>query len=348
MGIGEELPSVSVLVPVLNERRHLPLLLKSISEQTYPLQLVEVIIIDGGSTDGSVEWVRDNIDRYPFTVRVVANPMRYQAHGLNLGLSSAQGDVIIRMDAHSMYDQGYIESAVSILRQRIDVVNVGGRQLSVGTCRFSRAAALAMNSPLGVGGARFRYVDKECETDSVFLGAWRRHELVQAGGWNSDWIINEDGELNLRLRRLFPDRKLLLTPTMKVCYHPRSSLRGLAKQYFRYGYWRVKTFNHFPESLRVSHLAPVLLLIGLVGSAVVTLWTRNVWALLVPVLYLSGMLVGAGVLCLKHGQGTSCLVTAMCLVTMHCSWGVGAIGGTVRFGFPLRALVRLGGRLARQ
>lgn len=333
------------MIPVLNEMKHLPHLLESIQSQTYPKECLEVILIDGGSTDGSLEWMRSAVDNAPFRLVVVDNPRRYQSPGLNLGLRLASGELIVRMDAHAVYDRGYVAAAVAVLTARPEVVNVGGTQVAVGSDRFSRSAALAMNSPFGVGGANFRYAKSEQRSDTVFLGAWRKADLLRVGGWSDEWVINEDGELNLRLRRAYPQSHLLVTPTMKVHYHPRSSVNTLARQYYRYGLWRQKTFKHYPEALRISHAAPVLLVLGLALSISGWLLLGYWWILLVPVTYVIAVLAVGQALANQDGETALGPLTGVCLGTMHMSWGVGAFAGFWRYGLPFGALRDLGRRL---
>ncbi|MYA12782.1 MAG: glycosyltransferase, partial [Gemmatimonadetes bacterium] len=188
-------PPVSVVIPARNEEEALPRALDSALAQDYP-GTVEIVVADGSDGPAMAEMVRA---RYP-EVRLVANPDRIIPAGLNRAVAAAAHPVIVRCDARSELPPGYVSRAVETLA-RTGAANVGGRQCPAGRDLFTRAVALAMTTPLGAGGARYRLGGAEGPADTVYLGVFRRGALEGAGGFDERFARNEDYELNWRLRQ---------------------------------------------------------------------------------------------------------------------------------------------------
>jgi len=264
------LPFVSVLVPMRNEERYIAQCLDSLIRQDYPADKYEIIVIDGMSEDTSVQIAqrvaRENSGR---NLKIVSNPRRIVPAALNVGLSKAVGDVIVRVDAHCYVPADFIRLNVeTLLSKNVDCV--GGPIETVGNGYIGKAVALAMSSSFGVGGARFRCSKKSGYVDTVPFAAYRREVFALIGGFDETLPFNEDEELNLRLR--LSGGKVFMTPQIKSTYYVRRSLRALGKQYFWYGRGKVRLIrkHHRPAALR--NLVPgifvgSLLLLGLVGSA---------------------------------------------------------------------------------
>ena len=196
--MNAERVDVSVLVPVLNEDRHLPEVVAAMLTQSFEGN-AEFLFIDGGSKDRSVAILLEHAEGDP-RVRVLRNPAGGIPEALNIGLHAARGTYVARMDAHAHYPSDYLRLGIERL-QRGDVVSVSGPQLAAGDGRWSRRVSLALASPLGVGGAKFRRITaQEIEVDSGFTGMWRRADLVAHGGWDEAWANDEDLELAARLR----------------------------------------------------------------------------------------------------------------------------------------------------
>ena len=257
-GPGE--PGVSVIVPARDAEATLPAALESVLAQDYRGAL-EVIVADGSETSATEDLVRG---RFP-QVRLVANPGREIAAGLNCALGAARHAVIARCDARAVLPAGYLTRAVATLL-RTGAINVGGRVRPVGVTRFERAVALATSTPLGAGGARYRIGGPEGPVDTVFPGVFRREALDAAGGWDETLARNEDYELNWRLRER--GGTVWFDAALAVEYRPRGSVAALARQYYDYGRWKRAVLARHPRSLRLRQLAPPLLLAALAGSAV--------------------------------------------------------------------------------
>ncbi|MCI0439080.1 MAG: glycosyltransferase family 2 protein, partial [Chloroflexi bacterium] len=258
-----ELPLVTVVMPVRNEEQHIAECLGSVIANDYPRDRLEVLVVDGMSTDGTKGIVKGYSQKYPY-VRLVENPKRIIPAALNIGIKEARGEIVMRADVHATYAADYIRRCVEML-QATDAANVGGVLSPEGETYMSRAIGLAVTTPFGIGNAYYRYAKREMWVDTVFPGAWRKSTLEAVGGFNEDWAANEDYELNYRIRK-HTGKGILLSPSIRCYYHVRSTLKGLARQYFRYGFWKVRTLRAHPESLRWRQLAPPAFVVALAAS----------------------------------------------------------------------------------
>ena len=322
------MPMVSVLIPIRNEQRYIARCLDSILANDYPKNGLEILVIDGMSTDRSREIVQGYIRSYPF-IKLLENPKRIQASAMNIGVGEAGGEIIVRMDAHTDYVSDYIRQCVTIL-QTTDASNIGGVQRAVGTDYISDTIAIAMTLPFGIGNARFRYSDQEEWVDTVYLGAWYKKTLDALGGFNEEWVVNEDYELNYRLRQA--GGKILLSPKICCHYYVRGSLKTLVHQYFRYGLWKVKTLVAHPDSLRWRHLVPPLFVLSLVVSSALipVFWVASVMVL---GLYIITNLAVSFWTVRRRGWRYLPLLPFVFAI-LHVSWGVGFWVGLVLFRIP--------------
>ena len=226
---------------------------------------------------------------YP-TVRLVPNPEQVITLGIHAAYAVATGEVIVRCDAHTEFPPGYLRRAVDTL-QRTGAANVGGQQLPVGDTFFGRAVAIAMTTPLGAGGARYRQGGTEGPDDTVFLGAFRRDALEAVRGVDPTLGGAEDYELNWRLRA--GGETVWFDPGLVVTYRPRGTLWDLASQYFNYGRWKRVMARRHPASLLPRHLASPLLLLGLIASPLLAVAGTPWAATAVPFMYALALALGA-------------------------------------------------------
>src|SRR3954468_24457420 len=342
MAAMEDTPQVdaSVLVPVLNEEAHLRDAVDAMRAQEFD-GTIELLFMDGGSTDGS-RAVLEQLAREDPRIRVFDNPGRTTPHALNIGLAAARGRFVVRMDAHTFYPPRYIAAGVERL-QHGDVDWVAGPAIPRGTGRWSRRVALALNSGLTTVGARkWRAVRDggggEVELDTgVFAGVWRRETLERHGGWNTGWPINQDSELAARV--LADGGRIVLLPEMGAEYVPRDNLKGLAKQYWRYGIYGGKTSRYHANSMRRSQLvAPGLalaVLAALGGPRVLRVPAR------LAVASYAASLAAVSVRVAEPGEERDPAALPVVFAIMHLTWGFGFLWSVVRFGPPLAALARL-------
>jgi succinoglycan biosynthesis protein ExoA len=246
-----DLPFVSVVVPVLNEERHIEASLNSVLQQDYPADRYEVIVADGGSSDRTRAKVRALAERHP-NVRLIDNPGRLQAAGLNRAILASRGSVIARQDGHAEWRRNHLRRSVELILST-GADNVGGLQEAVGDGVSGRAIACAMGSPFGVGGAGFRYSSRQQEMPTVFLGTFRRTAFERVGLFDEAYPPHEDYELNHRIRS--SGGRILYTPDIRTRYHVRDGLMPLFRQYFRYGRGKVRVARASPGVIRPHHLA---------------------------------------------------------------------------------------------
>ena len=320
---------VSVLIPVRNEAAVLRDVVAAMRAQRFDGSY-ELLFADGRSDDGSREILEALAAEDP-RVRVIDNPAVRTPQALNLLLRAARGRVIARMDAHTRYPDDYLALGVARL-ERGDVDWVSGPQVAEGDGTWSRRVALALSSRLGTGGADFRHgAAEEFEVDSGFTGMWRRETLERHGGWDEEWLNDQDFELAARIRKA--GGRIVCVPAMAAGYIPRDSLRALAEQYHRYGFYRVKTSLRHPESLRRSHVLPPGVVAALAAAVAAPRPLRRVARVGVGA-YGAALLAVAA----RERRSADALWLPVVLATMHLSWGLGFLRGCVRLGVPWRAL----------
>ncbi len=334
-GVGQ-LPPVTVVVPVLDEVAHFDDALATVLAQRYEGAL-DFVFVDGGSSDGTRE--RLALLEGGGRLRVVDNPRPGIAASLNLGLAAATGEVLVRMDAHTVYRPDYVELGVRALLEG-EAEWVAGPALAFGEGIWSRWVAAALASRLGVGGADFRLAGERRLTDAAFGGALWRDRLVALGGWDEAWEVNEDGELAARALRA--GWRIMLAPGMAAEYIPRDDPSELARQYWRYGMWRAKTSACYPESMRPSHVVPPALVMTVL-CALLPVVGRPARIALAAYLGALGAVSASAARRLDEPAGAWRL--AVVLATMHLSWGAAAIAGFARFGSPLAALTQVARRV---
>lgn len=324
-----------MLVPVLDEETHLPAALAAMQSQQFEGQL-ELIFIDGRSSDATLEILRAAA-REDNRVRILDNPRRTTPVSLNIGLANARGRYVARMDAHTSYPPGYLAAGVERLR-RGGAAHVSGPQMARGQGRWSRRVALALTSPLGTGGAAFRRDSAaEFEVDSGFTGVWAHATLDGLGGWDEGWPNDQDSELAARIRK--HGGKIVCLPEMAAEYIPRDSPRALARQYWRYGEYRAKTFRRHPEVMRRSHVLAPGIALAIVAAAL-PLGPLAKLARVALVAYAAALAIASARLAPESGPREAAWLPAV-FACMHVPNGFGFLAGSVRFGPPVQAIARL-------
>ena len=313
---------VAVLVPVLDEEGAVGECLDRVLGQTF--EDLEVVVIDGGSTDRTVEVVQQRAAQ-DARVRLLRNPGRIQSAGLALALDAVEGArAVIRLDARSFVEPDYVARCVELL-DATGAAEVGGRMVArpAPTPR-GPGIALANGAPWGAGPAGFHRAGEPGPADTVYLGAFDASWLRKVGGWAPDLPTNEDWELNYRLRQA--GGVVWLDPSLEVGYQPRATLGGLARQYFRYGRGKATVVRRHPESLLPRQVAPALLApTGLVAVGARSALLRRP-ARLALLAHLGVVLSGAARLPAPPSE--RCAAAAAALV-MHWSWAAGAWFGAV-------------------
>ncbi|MET7637575.1 glycosyltransferase family 2 protein [Streptomyces sp. NPDC005438] len=309
-------PPVSVIMPVLNEERHLRTSVRHILEQEYGGEM-EVVIAVGPSEDRTEE-IAAELTREDPRVRTVPNPTGRTPAALNAAIRASRHPVVVRVDGHGMLSPNYIATAVRLLEET-GAANVGGIMHAEGENDWEHAVAAAMTSKIGVGNAAFHTGGRAGEAETVYLGVFRREVLEQQGGYNEEFIRAQDWELNFRIRGA--GGIVWFSPELRVSYRPRPNVRELAKQYRNYGRWRHVVARYHSGSINPRYLAPPTALVAIAAGTLLGV-TVTPWALLVPGGYLAALVVGS----LPAGRGLPVgarVRIPLALATMHMSWGWG-------------------------
>jgi GT2 family glycosyltransferase len=313
-------PTVSVVVPVLNEARYIDGCLRSVQAQDYPAELVEIIVADGGSTDETPEIVARHsaADR---RIRLIENPRRNQAAGLNEAIAASSGEVVARLDGHAEWGPGHLSRCIAILAET-GADNVGGTMEAIGENATGQAIARATSSPFGVGGARYRYATQQTTTDTVWLGCFRRETLDRVGPYNERYPPHEDYELNYRI--VAAGGRIVFSPDLPTLYWVRSSWRTLLRQYFLYGRAKARVARASPGVLRPYHLvAPLAVAAAAAGALLST--TRRAMAP-TALLYAAACCAAS----IPAGRGSGLRVRwriPLVFAIMHAGWGTGFWAG---------------------
>jgi cellulose synthase/poly-beta-1,6-N-acetylglucosamine synthase-like glycosyltransferase len=316
--MSELRPFVSVVIPILNEERHIRDCLESVIAQDYPADRIEVIVADGGSTDMTRDIVAA-MAAGDARIRLVDNPAGDQAAGLNQAIAASQGEIVARLDGHAAWRSWHLSRCVELLSTP-SVVNVGGAMEAVGETTLGKALALATRSPLGIGGARYRYANEQLETDTVFLGCFRRDAVDAVGGYDESLAPHEDYELNLRLRSA--GGTIVFSPDIPTTYWTRGTWGSLLRQFFAYGRAKAVASRRNPAVIRPYHLAPPLLVGALPVLAVATARRRRGALLAALVVYGATCAVGAVIVGWGAPAGVRVRLPFV-FPAMHIAWGLG-------------------------
>lgn len=328
----EIVPTVTVIMPVRNEAAYISRSLGSVLAQDYPAERMEILVIDGMSDDGTREYVREMMATRP-QLHLLDNPARIVSPGLNLGIRQATGEIIVRVDGHCEIAPDYVSRCVEhLLNDGVDAV--GGPIETVGETDEAQAIALAMSSWFGVGGSAFRTVkDRPMLVETVAFPAYTRETLQRLGPFDEEMVRNQDDEYNYRL--LKAGGKVLLSPDITSRYYSRSSLRSLWRQYYQYGYWKVRVMQKHPRQMRRRQFVPAGLVAAVVFAAALGFIFRPFWWLLAAVVaaYLLADVVASLSLGRQHGWR---LVPRLLLIhpILHFSYGLGFWVGLWRFARP--------------
>jgi glycosyltransferase involved in cell wall biosynthesis len=319
---SQHTPIVSVIVPCYNEETTIGLLLEALSEQTFPLEAVEVVIADGLSTDRTREEIVSFQAKNPgLRIKVIDNEARIIPAGLNIAIKESRGTYIIRLDAHAVPNLDYIERCVGALDAGKGD-NVGGVWEIKPSSEdwVARSIARAAGHPLGVGDARYRVGGQPQLVDTVPFGAFQRSLIDQIGPFDESLLSNEDYEFNVRLRS--SGGQIWLDPAIRSVYFARSTIESLARQYWRYGYWKAQMLRRYPHTLRWRQLS-ALLVLSLSGLAILSIfWPFARWLLATEVLVYGGALLLAGLQVSIQDRDIHLLAgVPLAIGTMHLTWG---------------------------
>lgn len=325
---------VSVIVPCRNERRHIREFLDSLlAQELDPDCELEILVADGMSDDGTREILREIAVQHP-NIRVADNPGRIVSTGLNAAIAASTGDLIIRMDAHTVYARDYIRECVRT-SQATRAENVGGPWVAQGRGLLGRAIASAFRVRFCTGGGKAHNADYEGEVDTVYLGCWPREVFGKVGGFDPDLVRNQDDEFNFRLK--LAGGKIWQSPRIKSVYTPRASLKALFRQYMQYGYWKVAVMRKHKAPASWRHLVPVMFVLAMITLLVLAATPLRPYAYPLgaafAAVYFTAAFAAAWGAARRDGWDLFLLLPEVFL-TYHTAYGFGFLIGLLYWPFP--------------
>ena len=323
---------VSVVIPCRNEAGHIDAFMASLlSQELQDSSELEIIISDGMSDDGTRERLERYRQLYPH-VLVLNNPNRIVSTGLNLAIGQAQGDIIVRMDVHTEYAPDYIAQCLAAL-DKTKSANVGGPARTRAQGYFQQANCLAYHAPFSCGGARFHDPDYEGPVDTVTFGCWQKSTLEAVGFFDEELVRNQDDELNFRITK--SGHTIWQTPRIRLWYKPRSTIRGLFRQYAEYGHWKVYVIRKHKRPVSVRHLVPAVFIASLLVLGGLAPFSSLAAMLLLSLAgaYLLANIASCLIACSRSSGWRFLPILPVIFATYHFAYGFGFLKGVLQVPF---------------
>lgn len=319
--------SVSVICPIYNEEKYISKCIDSIIAQDYPKEDLEILFVDGMSTDRTRDIVAGYLHKFPF-IHLLDNPKKIVPFAMNIGIKAAKGDIIIRLDGHALYPQNYFSKIVEWHKKLPDAWNVGGvcDTKVVNSTPESEAIAKVMSDKFGVGNSTFRTGSSKeyLEVDTVPFGAYKSFVFDKIGLYNEQLVRVQDIELNKRLKHA--GGKVYLVPSIHCTYIPRDNYRAFFMNRYLTGYWVIKTcfITKTTKNLGLRHFIPALFVLSLILPLVLGFiwWPFFLITALVALLYLGAMLCRS-IMISDEKTNVWSLLKAFCCI--HVSYGLGSL-----------------------
>jgi GT2 family glycosyltransferase len=327
----EQLPRVSIIIPCRREARHIRGVLEAVLRTTYPMDRLEILLVDGMSNDGTREVITKIAETHQ-SIRLLDNPKKIIPAALNIGILQASGEIVVRMDAHTIYPPDYVEQCVRGLQQT-GADSVGGATTVIPTdpTIVGRAIALALSHRFGVGNALHRLAPVEpTETDTVPFGSFWRSRLIDLGLYDERFARSEDMEFNARLRAA--GGRIVLLPEIKSFYYARSGLREFARHSLSNGFWALFPIAFGPLPMRPRHVIPLCFVLGLVLPAAGSLWWPHfsLVSMTLAGAYLTANLWVSAAQAIRNRSWGLMLVLPLVFAALHVLYGLGSAVGLAR------------------
>jgi len=325
------MPLVTIILPIRNEALFIEKCLHTILAQDYPLERLEILAVDGMSNDSTRTIIAKMAQDTP-QIRLLDNPQQITPTALNIGLRNTGGEIIIIVGGHCEIAPDYVSQCVRLLQER-KVACVGGLLDTVGTGMIGEAISIAQSSPFGVGGVHFRNPEVQGEryVDTLAFGAYRADVFEKVGFFDEELVRNQDDEFNFRLTQA--GGQILLSPRIKAAYYSRTSWSKLWKQYYQYGYWKVRVMQKRQGIAAWRHLVPGTFVLGLLVSLLLSLTTRKwSWFLLVIGPYLFANLIASLWTASRKGWQYFPFLS-ISFIILHWAYGLGFLDGVRQFIF---------------
>jgi glycosyltransferase involved in cell wall biosynthesis len=318
---------VSLVIPVRNEENHIQTCIESILNQDFPIDKLEVIFIDGNSSDDTKKIINNYVEKYPDLIILFDNPQKTVPFAMNIGIENSIGDYIIRLDAHSEYPNNYISDCIRTI-ENIEADNVGGLALTKGKGFIGNAFAKVLSSKFGVGNSGFRTNAKSGYVDTVPFGAFKKETFEKYGYYDERLTRNQDYELNYRIRKM--GGRIYLNSDISLTYFCRSTLSGILKQSYENGKWNIITSKLCPGTMSLRHFIPLMFTLSLIGLPILGFIHSlfNLILLFELILYF-GITSIVSLKVAENLKETAMLVLLFPL--FHISYGLGSLVGLLNF-----------------
>lgn len=325
-------PFISIIIPTLNEEKYIKSCLYSLFSQTYPVELIEIFIIDGESSDRTVQIVNE-IRKDRENLFVLKNKLRIQSAAFNIGVEKAKGDILIRLDAHCTYEANYILNCV-MNHIESKYGNVGGRCIvRPGSDTLTGRTIASINTSFfGLGGATFRMGKNKKLVKTVPFGAFRKEVVMMIGGMNELLQRGEDNEYNARIIKA--GYNILFDPRIIAYYYSRSTLKLFLKQMYQNGFSIGALAHSSITSLTVRHYIPFLFVLFLVLSSIFSLHFQQIRYILystILIYFILNIIFG-----LRATYKTEIKILPIWVFTVflaHISYGIGTFNGIIMRGY---------------
>lgn len=262
---------VSIIIPTYNEEKYIKRCLDSVCKQSYDLSNCEILIVDGGSTDKTIELVKEY---KKLNIKIIENKKRLVTYAVNLGIENSQGEFIIRMDAHAEFDEYYVENCIKYI-QNGEYDNVGGVAETKGIGFSGEANADILSSKFGVGNSKFRVGNKGGLVDTVPFGTFKREIFDRIGLFDVELPRSEDNDFNSRIRK--NGGKVFLSPDIKFIYYCRDSFGGLLNQGLKNGNALFLTLRKNPKAMSLRHFIPFCFVLSLIVLPIISIFFSFFW-----------------------------------------------------------------------
>lgn len=327
------LPVVSVIIPCRNEGKFIHQLLDNVLAQDYPRHLLEVIVVDGQSTDETPAIIQSFCKQHSF-IRYLVNPDKTVPHALNKAIRESSGEYVVRMDVHAEYPREYISKLVDAVT-KYNYDNIGGvcETVPSGDKCQAKAIAYASSHPFGVGNSYFRVGVKEPkEVDTVPFGCFRRDLFDKLGLFDEDLVRNQDDEFNARI--INNGGRIVLLPDLIIRYYARDSLSKLSGMFYLYGFFKPLVNLKLGKPATLRQFAPPAFVLFALLFPLTVAFTSIAWYVYIFTLsvYMLMNLFFSVIIAAKHQNTMKCLWwLVISFLVIHFSYGWGYLNGTATF-----------------
>ncbi len=327
--VDESLPFVSIIMPIRNETIFIERAVKSILHQDWPAEKMEILAVDGMSNDGTREIVEE-LCQADHRIKMLDNPRRIVPTGINIGLKTMQGDLFVRVDGHAEVAPDFLRKSIQCLREHPDAWVVGGHIETTANNYTGQAIASTMRSWVGVGNSRFRLGDYEGWVDTLAFGTHHKWIVDKIGYFDEELVRNQDDEFNMRIN--LAGGKIWMSKSIQSKYFSRGSLGKLWRQYFQYGFWRIRTLQKHRRPATFRQLVPLLFVLSLLVWGFAGFFWRQFWILLAieAIIYVMGLLAGTLDIVRKSGWQFAPLAPLVFAI-LHFGYGLGSLYGIIKF-----------------